>query len=249
MKITLPAVFSESERVHACFTYANRELVQCNGEISGLNFGLNTSASKEEIENHLKLLFQRLNWRGDEIALARQVHGTKVKVVDKPGIYDQVDGLVTSQIGLTIGIQVADCAAILIADERAGVAGAFHAGWRGAADQIVPAGLKVMESEGATISDLKVYVGPGISVSHFEVGEEVSVRFPESCRLERSGEKPRVDLRKALELQLLDAGVNPSNVEIDPNCTYADHTLYSYRREGTGSGRMLAAIQLKMQMS
>lgn len=249
MKITLPAVFSDSERVHACFTYANRELIPGKGEISGLNFGLNTPASIEEIDDYLKLLFQRLSWGGDDIALARQVHGTTVKVVDKPGIYDQVDGLVTSQAGLTIGIQVADCAAILLADERAGVAGAFHAGWRGAADQIVPAGLKVMESEGATISDLKVYVSPCISVSHFEVGEEVSVRFPASCRLEGNGEKPRVDLKKALELQLLDAGVNPSNIEIDPNCTYADTALYSYRREGTGSGRMLAAIQLKVQMS
>ena len=44
---------------------------------------------------------------------------------------------------------VADCAAVLMADTKNGVIGAFHAGWRGAVANILPAGLSAMRELGA----------------------------------------------------------------------------------------------------
>lgn len=149
---------------------------------------------------------------------------------------------------MTLGIQVADCAAVLVADENSGIIGAFHAGWRGALSEIVPSGLKAMEAAGGILSDFKVYMSPSISVTHFEVGEEVSSLFPRRYRHESAGKKPKVNLKRYLTDQLLDSGIPEATIEVDPHCTFAEPFLYSYRREGEKSGRMLALIQLKTKM-
>jgi len=49
----------------------------------------------------------------------------------------EADGLVTTVPGLAISALSADCGPVLLADVKAGVIGACHAGWRGALSGIV----------------------------------------------------------------------------------------------------------------
>jgi copper oxidase (laccase) domain-containing protein len=80
------------------------------------------------------------------------------------------------------------------------------------------------------------------------VGEEVvralaataAGREPGAWRLEADGGLARVDLRTALTLQAVAAGVPRDAVSSSTLCTACDARLHSYRREQGGGGRMLA---------
>ena len=55
----------------------------------------------------------------ENIASCIQVHSNNVVFVDKPGIYENVDGLVTSlDSGIILKIQTADCVPIFMVDYK-----------------------------------------------------------------------------------------------------------------------------------
>lgn len=246
MKLIRPSVFSESSDVITAFTESNRSKnTEDRTDDDGLDFGLNTASGKGEIESNYKQLLSELDILSGSIALANQVHGSNIKVVEKPGIYDETDGLITTNNGLTLGIQVADCAAVLIADEEQQVIGAFHAGWRGAVANIIPKGLNKMESLGGNFKNFKVYISPCISQRMFEVGEEVAIQFPEKFVDRFTYSKPHIDLKSFLKDQMQKVGIKESNIEVSPECTMQDLRFFSHRREREKAGRMLGLISLK----
>ena len=78
-----------------------------------------------------------------------------------------------------------------------------------------------------------------------EVGEEVYNRFSEAAIFERRAEwdKPHLDLAKANQCQLLEAGLHSEKVVISPFCSKCRSDLfYSYRRDGDKAGRMFSMI-------
>lgn len=238
-----PAVFESFPDIQAGITYSNRKTVNMNGKISGLNLGDNTGAPKSEIDTNFKRLAEELHWNSEKIALAEQVHGGDVLVVDKPGYYKKMDGLVTTEDELIIAVKVADCAAVLLADPSTRSIAAVHAGWRGAAANILPTSIEKMKSTGADSSKMVAYISPCISLQHFEVGEEVASQYDPTFINREIGAKPHLDLKSFLNQQLLDAGINEKQIEIDPRCTIEDNRFYSFRREREKAGRMLAFIR------
>jgi YfiH family protein len=119
--------------------------------------------------------------------VARQVHGTVIRRVRAGDDLDAVarqeaDGLCTDAPGLVLGVFVADCVPVLLADARTGACAAVHAGWRGTVAGILPAAVRTLASEfGARPSDLRVALGPAIGPCCFEVGLEV-VDAPRGAR-------------------------------------------------------------------
>jgi hypothetical protein len=104
----------------------------------------------------------------------KQVHGTGVITVDTPWLAGQgpaADALVTNQNGIALGVITADCAPVLFHDEGAGVIGAAHAGWRGAATGILEATVAAMHALGATC--ITAVVGPCIGPESYEVGPDL----------------------------------------------------------------------------
>src|SRR5207245_5053075 len=81
--------------------------------------------------------------RAIPLVTLRQVHGAVVRVADgrhaasAPGESsatdrrEEGDALVVARPGIAAGVFVADCAPILICDEKRRAAAAVHAGWRG----------------------------------------------------------------------------------------------------------------------
>lgn len=192
----------------------------------------------------------RFTTRGSDVvpdpltmAVAQQVHGERVAWVDAPGLVPETDGLVTATDGLTLGIKVADCAAILFCDPVAGVSAAVHAGWRGAVGGIHRNALKMMADAGCDPIRTHAWISPCIGIASFEVGEEVAERFPSRFVHREGYAKPHVDLGGYLVSELLDAGLSPSRITLDGRCT-VEHpdTFWSYRRESTEAGRMMALI-------
>lgn len=241
----VPRLAKTSEEVQAYFTLKNAANVNQDGRIPGLNIGLNTQDDARRIEQNRSQLFKHLGFKPGKIARGRQVHSNRVRVVDDGGLYPDTDGLVTTVPRLTLAIQVADCAAILIADKKNGVIAAVHAGWRGAASGIVENAFQSMDRQGADTGQMEVFISPCISERHFEVGEEVAEQFPDEVVDRNSYEKPHIDLKQFIQDQLIEQGVSSDAIELHPGCTYDQQKrFYSYRREGNESGRMFAFIQL-----
>jgi YfiH family protein len=239
-----PTLIQEDEGVDAWFTQKNKHF-ETGNNIPGLNLGFNTPEKKEVIaQNRLKLL-SRLGLNQDWVAYADQVHSTRIRAVSQGGIYPETDGLLTRIPGLTLAIQVADCAAILLWDAKNKVIGAVHAGWRGAAGNIVPQGIQKMTDLGADPSQVKAFVSPCISFKNFEVGKEVADLFPDEFVDLESHKKPHLNLKGFLRHQLQEGGLLMRNIEINNGCTIEEaKRFYSYRREGQQSGRMMALIHI-----
>src|SRR5687767_13845128 len=72
----------------------------------------------------------------DRVRLVRQVHGVDVAIAragDHPWLRPEADVIVSDDPDAAVGVRVADCAAVLIADVTGRAVGAAHAGWRGTA--------------------------------------------------------------------------------------------------------------------
>lgn len=244
MRIIQADIFGK--RVRGWFTEKSTGEINPDGVIPGLNCGTGTRAPGGEVEANRLLLYTRLGVKPANVATARQVHGSRVEPVMEGGEYPDTDALVTDRPGLTLAIQVADCAALLLADPGAGVVAAVHAGWRGAVAGIVPAAAATMSGRfGASRERIRAWISPCIGQARFEVGEEVAVRFPDRFVDRRSFEKPHVDLSGFLNSQLEEEGVYGERISVEKGCTWEESSrFYSWRREGQEAGRMMALICL-----
>ena len=98
-------------------------------------------------------------------------------------------------------------------------------------------------------ADVSAFIGPGISLRAFEVGDEVYETFRLAGfpmeRIARRESKWHIDLSEANRLQLLDFGVPSAAIEACGICTYIHcDDFFSARRLGIRSGRMLTGIML-----
>jgi len=219
--------------------------------IPDFNLSFHTGAEEQVLQNR-KILQHFFN--GASLTIPKQCHGIKVVQITKDNNTEQpldTDALVTNVPGLVIGVLSADCVPILFYDPIKQVLGAAHAGWKGTVANIVEATLKKMQAAyDCRSSDIQAYIGPSISIPHFEVGEEVANQFEtldlNNC-IQRPtvGSKPHIDLWLANQFLLRRAGVKDSNIHVAGMCTY-DHTneLYSARKEGFQTGRFGAFIML-----
>ena len=88
------------------------------------------------------------------------------------------DGLITSTAGVLLGIKVADCFPVIVADRKHRAVGVFHAGWRGTVQRIVEKGVGEMRRQlGCDPENLVAAIGPGIGGCCYEIGEEVEDEF------------------------------------------------------------------------
>lgn len=206
----------------------------------GLDLGINTQTPLERASENRSIFLKTLGLDDESFAFARQVHGVDVAIVEKPGLIESVDGLVTNKTDLALGILVADCAAVLISDPENGVIGAFHAGWRGAVGGILYNGVQKMRELGANSMD--VWVSPCIGTAAFEVGDDVAAQFPSEFVKREGFLKPHIDLKAYVLHQLLEVGIPSDRISIDNRCTFENEVFYSFRRQKDKSGRMMAVI-------
>jgi len=222
------------------------------GGVSGapydtLNLGRHVGDDSSSVEENRRRFCAALDADPAWLATAGQVHGSTVRVIEAPRHEPFCDGLVTTTPELLLAIATADCAAVLLADPKNIVAGACHAGWRGAVAGIVADTVDRMQEEGAEPAQIRAYVSPCLSRSAFEVGPEVAARFDDAFVYRRDEEaRPHVDLKAALRHQLERAGVPDDGIEVSDRCTLSDpETFFSYRASGGTTGRMFGAIVLR----
>jgi YfiH family protein len=200
----------------------------------------------------------------DRLVSIRQVHGRAIRVIER-GRLDpdslrqpyEADAIVSSEPGLALVVQVADCVPILLADRRAGVAAAVHAGWRGTAAGIAGEAMLAMTMLGATPSDVVAAIGPSNGPCCYEVGDELIAAFLDAGRaggdVERWFSRVPLNGRTSLRLdvalanrdQLAATGMPAGQIHLSGLCTQTHRAVFdSYRAEGAAAGRMAAVIRV-----
>lgn len=220
-----------------------------------LNLGFSSVDCPEKVSQNREMLTAEVGVPKDSWIWARQVHGTDVGIIKtrvKEALPEAMDAMVTDRAGLCLTILVADCVPVLLCDPRQGVVAAVHAGWRGTAGLIVKKTADIMrEGFGCLPQHIVAGIGPSIGPCCFEVGDEVAIVIAAAMNgrdgyLSRdpvSG-KPFLDLWALNMQQLVDAGVEPDNIEVANMCTHDDPRFFSYRRSGGVTGRFGAGIAL-----
>ena len=205
-----------------------------------LNLGGSDDLRENIAENRMRALSE-LKIDFEQVSYLHQIHSNTVCQA-KPG-KQTGDALVTNQVGIAIAVGAADCYPILFHDEKNGVIGAAHCGWKGTAARIVTNTINEMRKLGADKNHIKVAIGQGISAENYEVSEEVIAHFkahgfPEICWNGR-----HLDLLKANRFVMEESGILLENIWSMNRCT-TESDFFSYRREKGQTGRMWGIIML-----
>lgn len=216
---------------------------------ASLNVGTAVDDMPDRVAENRKRVCEALGTTPDRLATAGQVHGAAVTVVDAPGHVSNCDALVTTTRNLYLSVVTADCAAVLLADAEAGVVAACHSGWRGTVAQVVPHAIATMKEEGAQPARIHAYISPCIGIEAFEVGPEVAAQFNSAVVDTSLGDRPHVDLKRALQRQLHQQGVPRAQVETASQCTATSRDFFSHRANGPTTGRMMGLIGLRAASS
>jgi YfiH family protein len=193
----------------------------------------------------------------DRLRLIRQVHGVEVAVAragdDAPAERPEADVIVSDDPAAAIGVRVADCAPVLLADRRRGVVGAAHAGWRGTAKGAAPAAVDAMaRTFRSDPADLVAAIGPCLGPCCGEVGREVVEAFRLAGHAEAAiarwfstgaSGRPYLDLWAANRDQLVNSGVPRSQIHVAGLCTRTHEKMLHSYRAGQRAGRMAAMIR------
>ena len=211
------------------------------------NLGDHVGDDPAAVAANRKRLATAIGLAEDAVVWMNQVHSANVVVVDGPqdAVVDQTDALVSTTRGLALAVVTADCVPVLLADARAGVIGAAHAGRVGAQIGIVPRTVEEMVKAGASVADISVLLGPAVSGRNYEVpaemAAEVEAVLPGS-RCRTAAGTPGLDIRAGIARQLTRLGV--TSFRIDPRCTVEDPALFSHRRDAP-TGRLASLVWME----
>ncbi|MGH9321852.1 MAG: peptidoglycan editing factor PgeF [Vicinamibacteria bacterium] len=224
-------------------------LLQCRPLIeAGATHAFTTRAasfgSREQGTRDPERLSRLLGFSG--FAQMQQVHGNDVRSAAEEGPAPSCDGLVTDRKGVALLVKTADCVPLLFWASERNAAAAVHAGWRGTISGIAGSAVrKLVSSFGASTGELHVALGPAIRVCCYEVGDEVIERFRDPDLVSRPGPRGRqhLDLVEVNRRELLAAGVPEERIYDSGRCTSCEnHRFYSFRKEGSGVGRLFGLI-------
>lgn len=174
------------------------------------------------------------------------------KGVTKEPDYEEIDGLITNEPGLILCTSFADCVPLYFVDPKKQAIGLAHSGWRGTVNRMGARLIEEMKRQfGSNPGDLLVAVGPSICVDCYEVGEDVAGEFqkafPDTVVLQKGKQegKYQLDLWKANEQLLLDAGIRKEHLEITDLCTCCNQELlFSHRASHGQRGNLCAFLEL-----
>lgn len=200
-----------------------------------------------------------------DAVFAQQVHGARVAHVgsrdrgrgadENHGGVPDTDALITTDPGVAVCVQVADCVPVALAVDgrqaggRGGV-GAVHAGRAGVQAGVIGSAVAALaEAAGVRPGDLAALVGPAIGGCCYEVPAELALEVATIVPAARATSQwgtPALDLPAAVRSQLQAAGVD--RVTAVGSCTRCDHDRwYSHRAWTAGHaapGRQMLAVAL-----
>ncbi|WP_349673374.1 peptidoglycan editing factor PgeF [Lacrimispora sp.] len=234
------------------------------GKFATLNFTFTRGDNPDHVMENYRRMAAVLGVDENRMVLSYQTHTTNVRLVTEEdagkGIvkerdYKDTDGLITNVPGITLVTFFADCVPLYFLDPVHKAIGLSHSGWRGTVSRMGAVTIdKMKEAYGTRAEDLLVCIGPSICGDCYEVGEEVALEFKKAFAKEnwnqilrkKDNGKFMLDLWKANEILLKEAGVKLENIQTTDICTHCNSDyLFSHRTCGNERGNLAAFLSLK----
>ena len=234
------------------------------GDFATMNFSFTRGDDRDDVLENYRRMAAALGVDRERMVLTWQTHTTNVRRVTEEdegkGIvrdrdYRDVDGLITDIPGITLVTFFADCVPLYFLDPVHKAIGLSHSGWRGTVKRMGQVTVDAMkEAFGTRPEDIIACIGPSICGDCYEVGEEVADEFADAFHekyhdvilLKKQNGKYQLDLWKANEIVLKEAGIKGDNLTVTNICTYCNpQLLFSHRRTAERRGNLCAFISLK----
>lgn len=230
------------------------------GIYQSMNFREDGIENTEHVRENYKRMADALGLCVEKFVRCSLVHGTNIYEVTKkdygkgvlcPTDLTGIDGMITKEKGLTLVTTYADCVPLYFVDKKKKVIGLSHSGWKGTKDKIGAFTIQAMKkSFQCEPEDIIVCIGPSICNECYEVGEDVKKEFEKNFTetelqeifSNRAGRKYQLDLWKANELLLLEAGIKKENLFITDICTCCNSELLFSHRATKGKRGNLGAF-------
>ena len=234
------------------------------GDFATMNFSFTRGDDRDDVLENYRRMAAALGVDRERMVLTWQTHTTNVRRVTEEdegkGIvrdrdYRDVDGLITDIPGITLVTFFADCVPLYFLDPVHKAIGLSHSGWRGTVKRMGQVTVDAMkEAFGTRPEDIIACIGPSICGDCYEVGEEVADEFADAFHekyhdvilLKKQNGKYQLDLGKANEIVLKEAGIKGDNLAVTNICTYCNpQLLFSHRRTAERRGNLCAFLSLK----
>ncbi len=216
-----------------------------------LNLSFNVGDDPETVlENRRHAIPQGLS----RLIMAQQVHQSEVAWVGAldrgRGAYEPgsrlpgLDGLLTRDAEVVLGMEFADCVPIFLADRQGRWVGILHAGWKGTVLGVQRRAVADIVDAGYDLNDIRVGIGPAIGPCCYEVDQRVEepikrvLGHNRTLRPGRDGGHWRLDLWTTNRLILESIGIPPEHIAVLEICTSCRPEFFSYRRDSKVTGRM-----------
>lgn len=236
---TLPALANRSGIFHA---------------ISGRHFG-NLGYDLDFTQNDRIIKFlEALDKKEVDLVVPEQIHGNRLKVVtrsDGGKVIPGIDGLVTREKELLIGIKTSDCLPLLFYDPIRQLVGAVHAGWRGVYRGIPAKAVDLFIKLGSLPQNIIVGIGPAIGACCYNVSEERTRAFISKFgrlpgMMSKKGDQGYLNIAAPAIHLLRSSGIMPENIFSSDSCTGCRPDQYFSQRGNKPEeyGSMLTVIGL-----
>ncbi len=236
----------------------------CSKEhLSSLNLSFTRGDEKEAVKENYRRLAKALGVEYDSFVFSHQTHTTNVIRVSKADAgngliceqkYTDIDGLITNEPGITLTTFYADCVPLYFVDPVHKAIGLSHSGWRGTVGRMGKVTLEAMHREfGTQPKDVICAIGPSICQDCYEISEDVATEFQkefagkeQEILIDKKNGKYQLDLWKANEIVLLEAGIQKENLAVTNICTCCNSKLlFSHRATQGKRGNLAAVLALK----
>lgn len=234
------------------------------GVCSTMNLSFSRGDKEDAVRENFRRMAKALGVEEDSFVFSHQTHTTNVRKVTledkgkgliRPLDYQDVDGLITDVPGLCLSTFYADCVPLFFVDPVHKAIGLSHSGWRGTVGKIGNVTIQRMKEEyGSNPSDMVAAIGPSICQECYEVSEDVIIEFQKSFAkkhwndlyYKKENGKYQLNLWKANEMILEEAGVLRENIAVTNLCTCCNHEwLFSHRASQGKRGNLAAFLALK----
>lgn len=243
--------------------FSTREGGVSEGVFSKLNLSFTRGDNQEDVETNFRRLAEAMGVKYENFVFSDQTHTTNVRrvTVEDAGnglirekSFLDVDGMITNEPGLILSTFYADCVPLYFVDPVHRAIGLCHSGWRGTVGRIGRVTIEAMKREfDSRPEDLLCAIGPSICQDCYEISEDVAIPFEQEFSAHASeilykkeNGKYHLDLWRANELVLVEAGVKKENIATTNICTCCNsEILFSHRASKGKRGNLGAFLMIK----
>ncbi len=227
------------------------------GHCATMNISTTRGDDPAAVEENRRRIAKAIGVRAEDMTYTNQTHTTNVAVVeakDRGKRFMETDGMVTNVPEICLVTFYADCVPLFFVDPVHRAIGLSHSGWRGTVGKMGKVTVERMREEyGTDPAQVVAAVGPSICQDCYEVSADVIEKFRENFDkalwpelfYEKADGKYQLNLWRANQAVLTEAGVQEENIAVTNLCTHCNpDILFSHRSTGTARGNLSAFLAL-----